>query len=274
MSTGMPIIFAAGLVGLACSSCGAKSDAGAGSAASGGQAGSTITGVATGGSGGTGSPIGNGGSGGTGGQIGMVSSPPLPIFFPFCNPGDQQVASGVGASFVGNIDLSGECPAGRECYSVSGESGPILCMLPEGVHCTDPLSCNPGDTPMMAGDAGLGDQHSSYKVRLCNQVILCSSSEDAGECPVVCSGVWLAGDALERLDASTDGGEPGTTACCGNGIAEPGEYCDLGCLNDVPARVSASWSWTADPNGIVWCTSSCRNAQPLCQPSPGGMICD
>jgi hypothetical protein len=44
-----------------------------------------------------------------------------------------------------------DCPAERECYTLYG-CGPVMCLLPQGLHCDDPLSCNPGDTQIPQWD--------------------------------------------------------------------------------------------------------------------------
>ena len=214
-----------------------------------------------------------GGSTGDSGGAGGLS--PWPIFFPLCNPGDQQIASGVRPyGDYAKTDLSGNCPAERECYSLDGSNGPILCMLPEGVHCKDPLACDAGDTEAMVGDAGASDLGPMYKVSLCDQFVLCASAPEAGVHAAVCSGTWSNGIPLEPPDASTDGNDAETISCCGDGIIEPGEECDFGVLNDVPVYISAS-SLIPNPDGTSWCNSQCRNPHPLCVPyGPGGMYCD
>lgn len=219
-----------------------------------------------------------GGSNGDGGEGGAGGSSPLPIFFPICNPGDQQVASGVRTFYdYVKTDLSGDCPAGRECYSLDGSTGPILCMLPEGEHCNDPLSCNPGDTQAEDAEAGCATTAPSpcYKARLCTQFVLCKSAADAGMPAVVCTGVWSDGLSFATPGPSADGGSATSPHCCGDGIVDRDEECDLGDLNSVPVDTS-SWPWTANPKGIVWCNSQCRNPNGLCEPTPnlGGMFCD
>ena len=92
-----------------------------------------------------------------------------------CNPGDQQVGM--------------DCPAERECYTLSlscgsGQYNTTTCVLPVGVHCDDPLLCNPGDTPMTLDDlhGGSCDGYPSpcYQINLCAQVVQCRYGADAG----------------------------------------------------------------------------------------------
>ena len=175
-------IIMAGLVGLACSSSGLKTIPEAG-AASGGQAGGTISSETTGGAGGT---IGTGGTAststsGTTGQGGTCAT-----IAAICNQGDQLLAGD-----------SSNCPVERECYPLQAGCDTVLCMLPEGVHCSDPLSCNPGDTQISEWDSDC-DAHtnSCYTKLLCTQpYIVCRYGPDAG------------------MDASTSdtGGSPGSS---------------------------------------------------------------
>jgi hypothetical protein len=79
-------------------------------------------------------------------------------------------------------------------------------------------------------------------------------------------GLDSARDSMSEADRGFDG----TVPHCGDGVADPGEECDLGDLNDVRVYWSDDGSWIADPNGIVWCDGSCWLAQGrLCEPCPG-----
>ena len=214
------------LVGLACGNSGLKSNAHDAGAASGGQAGSTISSRATGGTGGTiglggggsiggtGGTIGSGGAGGTsiggtggtiafggaggsiiggtagtGGKGGTAGSPP-----------SQGGCSAISMCYSGQMvdyqsgqrDLSGECPAERKCYSLYSGCFTTLCVLPD--YGTD------AGVDAGASDAGVD-----------------SAAADAG-----------ASDL--RVDTGADGG---ATPRCGDGILDQGEMCDLGPLNGV-----------------------------------------
>jgi len=190
---------------------------------------------------GTAADVDAGGSDGdseTGGSAGYFH---FPTFFPFCNRGDQQVASGIGLTSMETIDLPGSCPVERECYFLSG----ILCMLPEGVHCDDLPRCNPGDTQVtswgysytqMALDKiGCPDLRRCYKVSICSRSILCRAAADAGVPPVACSGTWSDGIPLEPPAASADAGDGGPIPCCGDWSVnrDSRELCDLGNLNGM-----------------------------------------
>jgi hypothetical protein len=187
------VLFAAVLLGLACSRSGLKTTADAG-VASRGQAGSTINSVATGGSsvmigsggagdaniGGTGGVIGSGGSsgtggtvgssgtGGTGGQGGTAGSPPsqggMCALFPMCNPGDYEIGMG-------------DCPAERQCYSLNLGCGPILCMVSQDAAvdagASDASSSNGG-----GGAAGsLGTGGTGGQGGRCGAISMCTTGQ-------------------------------------------------------------------------------------------------
>ena len=237
-------LFVVGLAGFACSSSGSgpKSIASDAGAASGGQAGSTISSGTTGGTSGTISPGGAGGgstagaagTGGVGGQGGTAGSPPsyggICYEYLMCNLGDHQVAMG-GPS----ANLSGDCPPESECYSSLAfdglaACGSVLCVLPGGVHCDDPLLCNPGDTLTTSDTACKAPGIFCYRKTLCAQSIVCETWRTTA-----CSSTSSDGGLFESRDASVDGGLAGRIPCCGDGIVDPdhGEECDLGPLNGV-----------------------------------------
>jgi len=73
-----------------------------------------------------------------------------------------------------------DCPAERECYSLDDGCGPILCAVPAGVHCDDPLSvCDPGDTLATLGECE-GYPSPCYSKRLCTRSTVCRHVTDAG----------------------------------------------------------------------------------------------
>jgi len=117
---------------------------------------------------------------GTGGQADATDSPfsqgGMCGAIPECNPGDQQVGSTPGSEYA---DVS-DCPAERECYSLGDNCDSILCVVPLGVHCDDPLSCNPGDTPTVSNDSCVGHPSPCYENKLCTRSILCRYGIDAG----------------------------------------------------------------------------------------------
>lgn len=151
--------------------------------------------------------------------------------YPPCNPNDQRVTSGP------ESDYSGDCPPERECYSLPGfdgfrnNCGSVLCVLPEGVHCDDPLSCNPGDTPGISYDEDCAFAGFCYTRLLCARSLSCIVATSA--CAALQSGMWTDGGVLDHPDASFDGNPAGRVPCCGDGIVdrESGEQCDLGEAN-------------------------------------------
>ena len=90
--------------------------------------------------------------------------------YSMCNPSDQQVTT--------------DCPAERECYTPYGISDlpyncqSVLCVLPAGRHCSDPLQCSPGDFLVPPGDQTCVEFYGAcYYEQLCGQSILCKMYE-------------------------------------------------------------------------------------------------
>jgi hypothetical protein len=270
MPTVVAAILLAGLVGMACSSSGLRRSAGEAGAASGGQAGSTISSGTTGGSGGTIGPGGAGGGsiGGAGGQGGTTGSPSSQGFacslLPMCNPGDQESDT----FYAGPNDLYSpeDCPTERECYSLNLGCGGILCILPAGVHCSDLLSCNPGDIQMPQQDPTCARYPSPcYTKYLCTHSITCKNSAYGG----ICRGTWSDGGVPEPPDASADGSDAGRIPCCGDGTVDTqyGEQCDLGPLNGACLDANGGFVEYAGPGDScplvslatnVICTQNCQ----------------
>ena len=209
--------------------------------------------------------------GGTGGAT-PTCNDPLLLPHASCNTGDQQVAAGPG------LDSSGLCPPERECYTLQGVCGPVLCLLPEGVHCSDPVSCKPGDTPTTSADEQCQFPTLCYTNMLCAQSILCraTASPYAG----FCSGAWSDGGVLEPQDASVGSSNAGTRPCCGDGVID-GQYdeqCDMGNLNGmcVDAQVNpvnAGCPLPSDPLLSVVCNcpaGSYMYCTTMCRLPPGG----
>ena len=61
------------------------------------------------------------------------------------------------------------CSSAGDCYTVHGECGNTECTLREGLHCTDPLVCNPGDVRTT------GDQCDAlcYSTKVCGKSTYC-----------------------------------------------------------------------------------------------------
>jgi hypothetical protein len=286
MPTVVAAILLAGLVGMACSSSGLKRSAGDAGAASGGQAGSTISSGATGGTGGTIGPggtgggsiggtgglsspggaggtnisgtggIGSGGSNGSGGTAGSSGTGgtggqgPMCAAYRMCNPGDQQVGM--------------DCPAERECYSLSVSCGSggyntTTCVLPESLHCNDPLLCNPGDTPTTS-DSCVGYPSPCYENRLCTRSIYCR--RPTGPYGGICSGTRSDAGILELPDASVDGSAAGRIPCCGDGIVDYqyGEMCDFGPLN---GQCLDSQGPVVNWVGCTYCSPDCMSEEQV-----------
>ncbi len=202
---------------------------------------------------------GSSGIDGTGGKGGTAGSPPsqggICASYPDCDPGDQQVAIGVG---LNAILPSTDCPAERECYALYG-CGPVMCLLPQGLHCNDSLSCNSGDTQIPQWDQSCAGYPSPcYENMLCGQSVVCRKGTDGGvdagaaAAPRCGDGIVQAGEecdcghgivpvpagCIEPNNDNTYGGC--TTGCtwgprCGDGVVQMnyGEQCDLGSQNGV-----------------------------------------
>ena len=220
----------------------------------GGQAGSTST--SQGGTGGFSNSNGGSGTAGSSGTGGTGGQGPMCAAYRMCNPGDQQVGM--------------DCPAERECYTLSlscgsGQYNTTTCVLPVGVHCDDPLLCNPGDTQTTFGDQGwigCADPDSCYQLNLCAYFIMCRYGADAG----------VDANSLDaRMDAGTpDAGVDGRTMrSCGNGILEPnyGEKCDDGNTNNgdgcnAICQIEAGWQCPIPGQSCIPCGTNACDAGP------------
>jgi len=173
-----------------------------------------------------GSTTSQGGTGGsTTGQGAPDTAQPTCLEFPWCNTGDQLVTAGPA------LDYSGDCPPGRDCYTLRDLCGSTLCALPEGNHCDDPQFCDPGDTQILWwNETGCDGPSFCYEKRQCLRSIVCQTWRNA-----ICGDAWSDGGLLEAQDASADGDDAGARACCGDGVVDVthGEQCDLGRLNGV-----------------------------------------
>ena len=158
-----------------------------------------------------------------------------------------------------NEDLSGDCPAERECYSLYNGCSTTLCALLEGMHCSDP-SCNPGDTqiPSYAADCGTPTKF-CYPRILCAQSIVCETWRTAA-----CSSTSSDAGILEPQDASAAESDVGRTSCCGDGIVDPdhGEQCDLGPLNGACIDSSGHPVAGCPAGTSILCLWNCTAALP------------
>jgi hypothetical protein len=148
----------------------------------GGSAGSSLDGSAGGGGVDGGTALGTGGLAGTGGCA----------LFRICDVDDQMLGSGTG------WDDPSRCPVERDCYYLEGSCGPTACLLRAGVHCDDPLTCDPGDFPT-EDEADCVGAGRCYLKSLCGKNIICSHRIDGG------APVDAANDVGQSLDTVLDG---------------------------------------------------------------------
>jgi hypothetical protein len=160
-------------------------------------------------------------------------------------------------------------------------------MLPEGVHCSDPLTCNPGDMETSSDAPDCSKYQGCYIKQLCASEIWCKHATDAGV-DVFASATGIDAGSLdaEMWDASEPESGMGSiyVPSCGNGIIEEyfNEECDLGSLNGAcilyqgghnqagPGSSSdagcplGSFDWSGTPvcncpsGSMVLCTTSCQ----------------
>jgi hypothetical protein len=167
----------------------------------GGQAGTgggIDTGISSSGGDAAGSPAdGSGGAvdgGGPSGSDGACAS------LRICDPADSMLGYGPGA------DDPSLCPLGYECYYLQGDCGPTACVLRAGVHCDDPLVCDPGDFPVAAAGKCL-ETGTCYQKSLCGKYLICSHSVDGGASADAVSADAVLDGGLP-VDLTIDGGAP------------------------------------------------------------------
>ena len=155
-----------------------------------------------------------------------------------CNPGDYQIGQGLGPLHLSPGGLS----SGTRVLYLAIPMWPNPVHVPQGVHCNDPLSCNPGDTqiPQWTQDCA-EPPNSCYFKRLCSQQsIICRYAADAGV---------DAGASDASAGAVDTGVDVRTIPSCGNGILEP---------NTVRNAM------TATPTMVTGAVPPVRSKQPGC----------
>lgn len=248
-------ILVLGVVELACST----SDKGDGGGSGSGQA-------STGGAGGAIGQAGTGTTGGAGGQGGTAGPVPTCNAYPGyrCNPGDHEV----GLSLLSNYGDQWDCPTERECYSLGGNCGSILCVLPEGVHCSDSPLCNPGDTQVpLWGQDCVGWPSPCYTKQLCGQQsTMCRLGTDA----VVDAGVSDAPLGVDVVDTGAVGEDSGVDLP-GGGVGMPCDdlfpsaspsqtvfdYEALECRSRICVKPAVQAGVAEAVNTTAYCTEEC-----------------
>jgi len=168
-----------------------------------------------------------GGQGGTTGSLSSQGEICDPAPDP-CNNGGQTIIYSFGPDAI-----PAPCPLASECYILSvscasGQYAAVTCVLAQAPNCAEPVSCNPGDSPITS-DEDCGVAAICYTKVLCTRSIRCRPGVYGG----ICSGIWSDGGVLESPDVSADGDNAGGPPCCGDGIwdEQRGEECDLGEAN-------------------------------------------
>jgi len=261
------------LAGLACSNSGLKTNAHDAGTASGGQAGRTISSGTSGGLGGTirpggaggasmgstGGTIGSGGSNGSGGTAGGSGTGgtggqgPICASYRMCNPGDQQVGM--------------DCPAERECYTLS-----VSCGLDQYNTITCAYGADAG-VDAAAFDAGVDVTVDGRTMRSCGNGILepnqgekCDdgNTNNGDGCNAICqieAGWECPTPGQSCIRCGANGCDAGSVGYCGDGILQInlGEECDLGPLNGMHLDQNGD---PTDAGGCPSCTANCMI--PLC----------
>ena len=232
--------------------------------------------LAAGGSGGRGDAAGSaaGGAvaGGTsGGGTGGMDAP-LPgtggcAAYRMCDPGDQTIGFGYG------YDDPSLCPAERECYYLQFSCGPTACVLRNGVHCNDPLVCDPGDYLLPRNATCSASTGQCQLKSLCGNNIICGHSLDGG------ATVDVAYDAAQTLDTAGDGEPPPLDlAACNPGAEYERSYVASSPALCATIRYTCPAKTTGFQNDCgCGCEQSAACPQYLdCMPGsgPGDPLCD
>ena len=167
-----------------------------------------------------------------------------------CDPGDEMLGHG-GYS----TDPAASCPSGRECYILRWQCGNTLCALPMGVHCSDPLACNPGEVATPLAQCSLSSCHTRS---LCGNQIGCLSILDAGT--VDGATVETGGQSASAEDAGKNSSADGSS--CGNSVCAAAQLCIRPtCTGGVAPACLPPLDGGACPAGLTY-ASSCVPGLP------------